>query len=208
HNDTHAKKTPRRRRETRAQEKTKLRRPQIVTIHEHDRVSAGRDGESPEPAYSAHPLVDRLSAGEPYAVAFGGQGGAWLENLEELVSSAGIEHELATLVAEAEVMLEPIADELVVVRPIGFEPMRWVRAHAAGEAVPSTKHLTSAAISMPGILLTQLAAVRALTRQGMDFVATPPVASTGHSQGVLAVESLRTRGARDVELMVLIQLIG
>ena len=155
-----------------------------------------------------HALVDRLSAGEPYAVAFGGQGGAWLENLEELVSSAGIEHELATLVAEAEVMLEPIADELVVVRPIGFEPLRWVRAHAAGEAVPSTKHLTSAAISMPGILLTQLAAVRALTRQGMDFVATPPVASTGHSQGVLAVESLRTRGARDVELMVLIQLIG
>jgi len=179
-----------------------------VTIHEHDRVSAGRDGESRKPALSDHALVDRLSAGEPYAVAFGGQGGAWLENLEELVSSAGIEHELATLVAEAEVMLEPIADELVVVRPIGFEPLRWVRAHAAGEAVPSTKHLTSAAISMPGILLTQLAAVRALTRQGMDFVATPPVASTGHSQGVLAVESLRTRGARDVELMVLIQLIG
>ncbi len=179
-----------------------------MTIHEHDRVSAGRDGESPKPAHSDHALVDRLSAGEPYAVAFGGQGGAWLENLEELVSSAGIEHELATLVAEAEVMLEPIADELVVVRPIGFEPLRWVRAHAAGEAVPSTKHLTSAAISMPGILLTQLAAVRALTRQGMDFVATPPVASTGHSQGVLAVESLRTRGARDVELMVLIQLIG
>ena len=42
----------------------------------------------------------------------------------------------------------------------------------------------------------------------MDFAATPPVASAGHSQGVLAVESLRTRGARDVELMVLIQLIG
>ena len=109
-----------------------------MTIHEHDRVSAGRDGESRKPALSDHALVDRLSAGEPYAVAFGGQGGAWLENLEELVSSAGIEHELATLVAEAEVMLEPIADELVVVRPIGFEPLRWVRAHAAGEAVPST----------------------------------------------------------------------
>ena len=178
-----------------------------MTIHEHDRVSAGRDGESPKPLGS-HALVDRLSAGEPYAVAFGGQGGAWLENLEELVSSAGIENELAGLVAEAEVMLEPIANELVVVRPIGFEPLRWVRAHAAGEELPSAKHLTSAAISMPGILLTQLAAVRALTRQGMDFAATPPVASTGHSQGVLAVESLRTRGARDVELMVLIQLIG
>jgi len=169
---------------------------------------AGRDGDSPKPAPGPHALVDRLSAGEPYAVAFGGQGSGWLENLEELVSSAGIEDELATVVGEAEVMLAPIADELVIPRPIGFEPLRWVRAHAAGEPVPSTKHLTSAAISMPGILLTQLAAIRTLTRQGMDFTATPPIAYAGHSQGVLAVESLYSRGARDAELMVLIQLIG
>jgi fatty acid synthase len=179
-----------------------------VTIYEYDRVSAGREGDSPKPAHSTHALVDRLSAGEAYAVAFGGQGSGWLENLEELVSSAGIEDELAALVAEAEVMLEPIATELMVVRPVGFEPLRWVRAHAAGEPVPDAKKLTSAATSMPGILLTQLAAIRALTRQGMDFAATPPIAHAGHSQGVLAVESLKSRGARDVELMVLIQLIG
>jgi fatty acid synthase, bacteria type len=53
-----------------------------VTIHEHDRVSADRDGNSPA---STHALVDRLTAGEPYAIAFGGQGSAWLETLEELV---------------------------------------------------------------------------------------------------------------------------
>ncbi|MDT5009765.1 MAG: fatty acid synthase, bacteria type, partial [Mycobacterium sp.] len=187
-----------------------------MTIHERDwgtfakrgELSAGHNGESPRQAHPTHALVDRLSAGESYAVAFGGQGGAWLESLEELVSSSGIEDELATLVSEAEMMLAPIADELVVVRPIGFEPMRWVREHSAGEAVPSPKQLTSAATSMPGILLAQLAAIRALTRQGMDFTETPPVACAGHSQGVLAVESLRTRGAKDVELMVLIQLIG
>ena len=69
-----------------------------MTIHEHDRVSADRQGGgSPE----THALVDRLTAGEPYAVAFGGQGSAWLENLEELVSSAGIEPDLANLVGEA-----------------------------------------------------------------------------------------------------------
>ena len=179
-----------------------------MTIYEYDRVPTGRDGDSPKPALSPHALVDRFSAGEPYAVAFGGQGSAWLENLEELVSSAGIEDELAAVVDEAEVMLTPITDELVVVRPIGFEPLRWVRAHAAGEPVPSTKLLTSASTSMPGVLLTQLAAIRALTRQGMDFAATPPIAYAGHSQGVLAVESLYSRGARDTELMVLIQLIG
>ena len=179
-----------------------------MTIYEYDRVAAGREGDSARPAHATHALVDRLSAGEAYAVAFGGQGSGWLENLEELVSSAGIEDDLAELVGEAEVMLEPIAHELMVVRPVGFEPLRWVRAHSAGDPVPSAKQLTSAATSMPGILLTQLAAIRALTRQGMDFAATPPVAYAGHSQGVLAVESLKSRGVRDVELMVLIQLIG
>jgi fatty acid synthase len=155
-----------------------------------------------------HALVDRLAAGEAYAVAFGGQGSAWLETLEELVSSAGIESELATLVGEAELLLEPVASELVVVRPIGFEPLRWVRALAAEDPVPSTKQLTSAAVSLPGVLLSQIAAVRTLARQGMDLRTTPPVAVVGHSQGILAVEALKAAGERDVELLALAQLIG
>ncbi len=179
-----------------------------MTIHEHDRVSADRDGHGP---YNTHALVDRLTSGEPYAVAFGGQGSAWLETLEELVSSAGIETELATLVGEVELRLEPVAKELVVVRPIGFEPLAWVRALAAEDEIPADKHLTSAAVSVPGVLLTQIAAMRALARQGMDLTATPPVALAGHSQGVLAVEALRALkdgAARDAELLALAQLIG
>ena len=74
--------------------------------------------------------------------------------------------------------------------------------------MPSAKHLTSAAVSVPGVLLTQIAAVRALSRQGMDLTATPPVAVAGHSQGVLAVEALAAKGAKDVELLALAQLIG
>ncbi|HET7073869.1 MAG TPA: fatty acid synthase subunit beta domain-containing protein [Mycobacterium sp.] len=176
-----------------------------MTIHEHDRVSADRDENSP---HRTHALVDRLTAGEPYAVAFGGQGSAWLETLEELVSSAGIESELATLVGEVELLLEPVAKELVVVRPIGFQPLGWVRALAAEDPVPSQKHLTSAAVSIPGVLLTQIAAVRALARQGMDWSATPPVAVVGHSQGVLAVEAFNAGGTHDVELLAMAQLIG
>ncbi|OCB35498.1 3-oxoacyl-ACP synthase [Mycobacterium malmoense] len=171
--------------------------------------SADRDGNGPHAAAGeTHALVDRLTAGEPYAVAFGGQGSAWLETLEELVSSAGIESDLATLVGEVELLLEPVARELVVVRPIGFEPLAWVRALAAEDPVPSDKHLTSAAVSIPGVLLTQIAAVRALARQGMDLGATPPVAVAGHSQGVLAVEALKAAGARDAELLAMAQLIG
>ncbi|OBK95179.1 3-oxoacyl-ACP synthase [Mycobacterium asiaticum] len=176
-----------------------------MTIHEHDRVSADHDDSG---SSNARALVDRLTAGEPYAVAFGGQGGAWLETLEELVSGAGIESELATLVGEVELLLEPVANELVVVRPIGFEPLQWVRALAAEDAVPSDKHLTSSAVSIPGVLLTQLAAIRALARQGMDLIQTPPVALAGHSAGVLAVEALQASGTRDVELLAMAQLIG
>ena len=184
-----------------------FRRLQDVTINEHDRVSTGRDDESGS-THTTHALVDRLNAGEPYALAFGGQGSAWLETLEELVSSAGIEAELATLAGEAELRLEPVAKELVVVRPIGFEPLRWARALAAEEPVPTSKQLTSAAVSVPGVLLTQIAAGRALARQGLDMDATPPVAVAGHSQGVLAVEALAAGGARDVELLAMAQLIG
>ncbi|OBI90237.1 type I polyketide synthase [Mycobacterium asiaticum] len=176
-----------------------------MTIHEHDRVSADHDDSG---SSNARALVDRLTAGEPYAVAFGGQGGAWLETLEELVSGAGIESELATLVGEVELLLEPVANELVVVRPIGFEPLQWVRALAAEDTVPSDKHLTSSAVSIPGVLLTQLAAIRALARQGMDLIETPPVALAGHSAGVLAVEALQASGTRDVELLAMAQLIG
>ena len=184
-----------------------------MTIHEHDRVSADRDGNGPHWGHhplagDTHALVDRLTAGEPFAVAFGGQGSAWLETLEELVSAAGIESELATLVGEVDLLLEPVARDLVVVRPIGFEPLQWVRALAAEDSVPSDKHLTSSAVSVPGVLLTQIAAIRALARQGMDLIATPPVALAGHSQGVLAVEALKAGGTRDVELLALAQLIG
>jgi fatty acid synthase len=179
-----------------------------VTIYEHHRVSADHDGMTAEATQGTHALVDRLTAGESYAVAFGGQGSAWLETLEELVSSAGIESELATLVGEVDLLLEPVAKELVVVRPIGFEPMNWVRALAAEDPVPSAKQLTSAAVSVPGVLLTQIAAIRTLARQGMDLTATTPVAVVGHSQGILAVEALKAAGARDKELLALAQLIG
>ncbi len=179
-----------------------------MTVHEHDRLPAGVDSDvKSETRASAHALVDRLNAGEPYAVVFGGQGySSWLGGLEEIVTTAGIESELARIVGEADLLLAPVADELVVARPIGFDPLRWARALAAGETVPAD--LTSAAVSVPGVLLTQIAAVRALRRQGLEFDAAPPVALAGHSQGVLAVEAFTARGARDVELLALAQLIG
>ncbi|OBK73646.1 type I polyketide synthase [Mycobacterium sp. 1164985.4] len=177
-----------------------------MTINEQHRVSTDRTEGAPHAGTQA--LVDRLNSGEPYAVAFGGQGGSWLENLEELVSSAGIESELGEVVGEAALLLEPVARELVVVRPIGFEPLQWVRAVAADEPLPPTKQLITAAISGPGILLAQMAAIRAAIRQGLELHDVPPVAMAGHSQGIIACESLRSRGVKDAELLALLQLIG
>ena len=174
-----------------------------MTIHESARLGddAGK--------LDAYALVDRLNGGEPYGIAFGGQGNSsWLAALEELVTTAGIESELARVVAESELLLAPVADDLVVVRPVGFGPLPWVRALAAGEQTPSARHLTSAAVSVPGVFLAQIGAIRALDRQGLDFAAAPPVALAGHSQGVLAVEAFAAGGARDVELLALAQLIG
>ena len=179
-----------------------------MTINEQHKVTSGRAKDTNASHTGAHALVDLLHAGEPYAVAFGGQGASWLENLEELVSSAGIESELNEVVGEAALLLEPVARELVVVRPVGFEPMQWVRALAAEEPLPNTKQLTTAAISGPGILLAQMAAIRAVRRQGLDLAGTPPVAVAGHSQGIIAAESLKSNGTRDAELLALLQLIG
>ena len=47
---------------------------------------------------------------------------------QDAAARTKLETELATLVGEAEMLLEPVAKDLVVVRPIGFDPLQWVRA--------------------------------------------------------------------------------
>ena len=42
-----------------------------MTINEQSRVTTGRENEVSEALRGTHALVDRLNAGEPYAVAFG-----------------------------------------------------------------------------------------------------------------------------------------
>ncbi|WP_416277026.1 fatty acid synthase subunit beta domain-containing protein [Nocardia sp. alder85J] len=160
-------------------------------------------------------LLDRLLAGETYALAFGGQGAQWLRELEEIGRDSALEPELTALVNEAAALLEPVADQLLVVRPVGFDPVAWmledeIADTEAGEvsAAPSEQVLRSAAISMPGVFLTQVAALRALRLQGLDSEQHPPVAIVGHSQGLLAAAAAEANGERDVELLALAQLVG
>ncbi|MFZ2176499.1 MAG: fatty acid synthase subunit beta domain-containing protein [Rhodococcus sp. (in: high G+C Gram-positive bacteria)] len=160
-------------------------------------------------------LVDRLVGGEPYALAFGGQGAPWLSSLEELSRDNGLEPALTKLVNDAAERLRPVAQELLVVRPLGFDPIAWIleqelvdEEEAAPAAGPSASALLAAAVSLPGVFLTQLAAVRALAAQGLDPAVTPPVSVIGHSQGLLAAEAVTSAGDKDGELLALAQLIG
>lgn len=165
-------------------------------------------------APSRAPLVDRFTSGEPYALAFGGQGSPWLAALEEIARDSALEPELTELVNEAAAMLAPVRQKLLVVRPVGFDPIAWMLENDLDDdsdepsAGPSDAALRSAAVSFPGVLLTQLAAVRALTLQGLDPAQNRPSAVIGHSQGLLAAAAVASEGRDDAELLAVAQLIG
>src|SRR5690625_3211649 len=143
-------------------------------------------------------LVDRLDSGEPYAIVFAGQGAEWFEPLTELTRDFALESELAAVVDAAKRQLSPATAEMLRV-DAEFNPLRWIDAAAMSAEndepadIPSATELAAPALSVPGIVLTQLAGVIALRRQGVDVTANPPVAVCGHSQGVFAASALTGR---------------
>ncbi|MET4048844.1 MULTISPECIES: fatty acid synthase subunit beta domain-containing protein [unclassified Rhodococcus (in: high G+C Gram-positive bacteria)] len=186
-----------------------------MTINESTPSHGQGASRSPKSGGGSRTLADRFAAGEPYALAFGGQGAPWLSSLEELARDSALEPELTDLVNESVAILTPVADELLVVRSVGFDPIGWMLEQdladeddAASTYGPSEAALTSAAVSLPGVFLTQVAALRALKLQGLDPAQTPPVAVIGHSQGLIAAESVKSDGAEDARLLAVAQLIG
>ncbi|MEU2089371.1 fatty acid synthase subunit beta domain-containing protein [Nocardia beijingensis] len=192
-----------------------------MTINESTKTESGQSTKVVAAAGKAasggarSPLLDRLLGGVPYALAFGGQGAQWLRELEEIGRDSALEPELTALVNEAATLLEPVAAQLLVVRPVGFDPIGWMLENELADgdegeasAAPSEAVLRSAAVSMPGVLLTQVAAVRALRLQGLDPAEHAPVAIVGHSQGLLAAAAVEAGGARDAELLAVAQMVG
>ncbi len=157
-------------------------------------------------------LVDRIVDGTPYAIAFGGQGATWLESLAGLMRDFALEDELESLVDQADELVAPVASDLlrsgVPFTPIAWADMLAVEPIAEDEApnLPDADLLGAPAASLPGILLTQLAGLRALKRQGLDPREVRPVSVIGHSQGIIAAQSLA--GTPDAELLALTRLFG
>ncbi|MDO7868025.1 type I polyketide synthase [Nocardioides jiangxiensis] len=154
-------------------------------------------------------LLDQLAAGTPFALAFGGQGVAWLEPLAELVRVHSLE--LGSLVREADARLAPVTGELLAA-DAEFAPLAWldavVTSHSAESddlpEVPDVERLLAPSRSLPGITLAQLAGLRALAGLGLD--PRGAVARIGHSQGCLPIEVLT--GADEADVLALSRLIG
>ncbi|AGF73303.1 type I polyketide synthase [Corynebacterium halotolerans] len=143
-------------------------------------------------------LINRFDR-EPFALAFAGQGYDWLKTLRASVA-AGVGSAIDGLVARAATTLEPVTDELAGTRPFGFDPVTWARS----EDAPSFD-TAQAAVSVPGILTSQLATCESLKNQGLNL--DEAVAAIGHSQGVLGAFAVQGR-AEAADLLAIAQLIG
>ena len=143
-------------------------------------------------------LINRFDQ-EPYAFAFSGQGFDWLKTLRAAVA-AGAGTNVQGIVERAQELLTPVADELAGTFPFGFDPVGWANA----TEVPGFD-ATQAAVSVPGIFVSQIATLDSLEAQRLDVEKS--VTAIGHSQGVLGVHLLQDLTRAD-EFVALAQLIG
>ena len=138
------------------------------------------DHTSPERGLS---LADRLADGEEFAVTFGGQGADWFATLTELANENADVSRVAELVEASERLVAPVAGQLAAALPRPFEPQVWLAEGAA----PRPADTLGVALGMPGVLLTQLTTLDLLASEGLDLTRVAPVASAGHSQGIIGV---------------------
>ncbi|VEH82494.1 Fatty acid synthase [Corynebacterium kutscheri] len=142
-------------------------------------------------------LVHQLAT-EPYAFVFAGQGFNWLSTLRNSISQ-GAGKTIASLVTQAAELLGPVADDIAGTRPFGFDPIGW----AAKESV--SFDTAQASVSVPGILVSQLATLDLLESQGLDIEGA--TIAVGHSQGTLGVHALSDL-TRAAEVLAIAELIG
>ncbi len=153
-------------------------------------------------------MADRLGTAEPFVLTFGGQGAGWFEQLRELVADGLDPEPIARCVNSAQRRLAPVAAELSPALPLPFLPHQWL----TGDQAPTDADLLAPALSLPGVLLTQMATLDALRAEGLDLRQQQPSAAIGHSQGLLGVAVLAGRRQdsldSDVELLTIARLIG
>lgn len=135
---------------------------------------------------------------QPFVLSFSGQGFDWISMLRSTLT-AEVEQEITQLVTSVEKILEPIIETLNSHRPDGFKPVAWAKSADA------EVDLLRAAVSVPGIFLSQIANIKALQKQGLEVASA--MTAIGHSQGILGcylVDDL----AQAAQILAIAELVG
>ena len=135
---------------------------------------------------------------EPFALCFSGQGFDWISSLREALADEARDRANEVAAAAARI-LKPVAGQIAAARPQGFEPIKWAENGADGI------DLVRAAVSAPGIFLSQIANLHTLEARGLDSGKAAGV--IGHSQGILGRYLMR-EPQHAAELLALAELIG
>ena len=117
------------------------------------------------------------------ALVFAGQASRWQESLIEAASNPDVALELTTLLAAARKRTAPVGREIAIAAPGAGE--RLDELLAGGDAPASRPGDVRPAVSVPGIVLGQIAAHRELRELGLDLDGSTPL--VGYSQGALGV---------------------
>ena len=96
-----------------------------------------------------------------FALCFSGQGFDWISSLREALAD-GARDKANEVAAAAARILAPVAGQIATARPQGFEPIKWAGNGADGI------DLVRAAVSVPGIFLSQIANLHTLEARGLD----------------------------------------
>lgn len=141
-------------------------------------------------------LLERVHA-EPFTLCFSGQGFDWISMLREALAE-GAREETGKIADAVAKMVAPVAEQLAAARPQGFAPIAWADDNIEID-------LVRAAVSVPGIFLSQIANLHTLQARGLDIGKAAGV--IGHSQGILG-RYLVSEPQRAAEILALAELIG
>lgn len=129
-------------------------------------------------------LFDQL-AQTPHILTFAGQSTPWVQALKETQNDAELNKELREYNKLAKTLLANIYPQLLANAGSDINVF---------DALENSKiNTASAQLSVPGITIAQLASVKDLTNLGYNFEVNKPIASLGHSQGIIAAKIVEAR---------------
>ncbi|AWB81147.1 type I polyketide synthase [Corynebacterium yudongzhengii] len=128
-------------------------------------------------------LTPLLSMARP-ALIFGGQGTPWQQMLADASAGHHVRQRLSDALAQARTQTGPVARTIASTVPGALARLEELTGENAADHIEPVEIDAHPAVSIPGIVLGQIATVEQLRDLGLDISATH---LEGHSQGVIGV---------------------